>query len=444
MRLRELKLVVMIIFALSHFSCKSQVASKDYPVIGEPIPEFTLTDVHYYSKKNFNSKEVKGRWLILDFWNTACVVCVRSFPRVNQLHIEFKDDIQFLLIAQNNKKYYANIKEVYERYKKRLELTLPIAYDSVLVEKFRVETMPHVVIVDPQGKVYAITVSSALTTVSLQALIQNKKPAFIEKNDAFGAKPQTQWKYLVNSTEVRQRDFLYRSILSRNSGEDSQWAETIDQNAEHGFYQASGIDLASLYKMAWFGQAQWVSWDKLYFTHWMFPVLEVKDSISFEFNYSSVDNRGLYNYSLIIPKEIATKENLMEAMQQDLRKYFGFEASVDSRMMPYWKLTATAEAREKLKTRGEIGKTKFGPTGIDGKRLSIRDFIIPEIVKYSGEPIPIIDETGTTHLIDINFSAVMTNIDDVRKALQKHGLILEKSKKEFKVLVIRDLELLKQ
>ena len=48
------------------------------------------------------------------------------------------------------------------------------------------------------------------------------------------------------------------------------------------------------------------------------------------------------------------------------------------------------------------------------------------------------DETGFEKPIDLNFEAVMADMEDVRKALREKGLILEKRQREMKVLVIRD------
>jgi hypothetical protein len=49
-----------------------------------------------------------------------------------------------------------------------------------------------------------------------------------------------------------------------------------------------------------------------------------------------------------------------------------------------------------------------------------------------------LDETGMKDPIDIDFTAAMIDMEDVQKALSKQGLILKKSSKPMKVLIIRD------
>jgi hypothetical protein len=107
-------------------------------------------------------------------------------------------------------------------------------------------------------------------------------------------------------------------------------------------------------------------------------------------------------------------------------------------MMPYWRLTATEEAKKKLKTKGGPSTVVEEPTGLILNNQGIM-WVLMETSKYNGdEQCPFIDETGITEPIDIRISAVMTDMSEVSRELRKKGLILEKVKKEFKVLVIRE------
>lgn len=126
----------------------------------------------------------------------------------------------------------------------------------------------------------------------------------------------------------------------------------------------------------------------------------------------------------------------MEVMRRDLKNYFGYEVSRETRMMPYWSLTATEEAKGKLKSKSKTFEDERDATRIKAKKISM-ELVLAQIEQYN-VGIPIIDDTNIKGLIDIDFSANMMDIEDVRKEFKKLGLILEKNKKEFKVLVIRD------
>jgi hypothetical protein len=125
-----------------------------------------------------------------------------------------------------------------------------------------------------------------------------------------------------------------------------------------------------------------------------------------------------------------------EAMQRDLQTFFGYEAKVETRMCPYWKLIATDQAKIKLKTKGGppffkgIVKASFTARNWDFGNLirSIRDF---------NDGI-FFDETGITGNVDISMDCIMTDLNDIRKSLQTNGLDLVPAEKPMKVLVISD------
>jgi hypothetical protein len=130
----------------------------------------------------------------------------------------------------------------------------------------------------------------------------------------------------------------------------------------------------------------------------------------------------------------------MKHMQSDLENYFGFTATIETRMMPYWKLTATEVAKKQLKSQYTKEKlVESGPTLFKCKGVKV-EFLMAQVIHYSTErSIPFIDETGITGPIDINIKAAFIDIGDVRKVLRKYGLLLEKSTKPMQVLVIHDI-----
>lgn len=421
-------------------SVMAQENIKSYPLIGELVPEFKLKEMYYYSKPTFSSADIKDKWVILDFWSTGCVACVKSFPKLNKLQTEFLDDIQFVLIAKNDRKYNSNVREIYDKYRRKLNLSLPIAYDTLLFEQFGIETVPHVIIVDKSRRVYAVTFSDALTYENLSALVNNKSPKFQTKYNAYESEPrhkESRWKYFVDTKENKQAEFIYRSILSVNNGEPFDGSLNIEKNVVQGIYQVTKANLFRLYNIAFFGESDWGIYSPvLYKTCWKYPILELSDSSLFRYDLNF--NTGFYNYSLTVPKEKASRENLMEIMQRDLRNSFGFDVSLVRRKMPYWRLSATKEAIKNLKTRSGTTEVTSGPTGIKGKNVSISTLLNVIYYYNSQELPPFIDETGITGNIDINLDAVMTSLPDVRNELQKNGLDLQRKEKEMTVLVIRN------
>jgi hypothetical protein len=196
------------------------------------------------------------------------------------------------------------------------------------------------------------------------------------------------------------------------------------------------MTLSQLYNTAYWGICSWGIYSPQYITHWRAPLLEMKDTTAFIVDFAS--NAGLYNYSLIVP---AAKDSLgarKATMQADLQRVFGYKAVVETRMMPCWKLTATAAAKQRLASRGpehsfEASPSKYSCTGYPVAML------LHDIDYYRSDyDYPLIDETGITGNIDIRYTAAKTDFEDVRQALAKEGLLFELVRKPMKVLVIRD------
>jgi len=413
--------------------------SQSYPVIGMPMPKFRFDAVQHYDKKSFNNEDLKGKWTIMDFWTKYCSACVQAFPKIDQFQRKFKDDVKFLLVARSDDKLYSNTPQVFDKYKKKLDLNLSIAYDDgTIFNQFGVHGVPHIIVIDPQGVVYAVTDSYFLTEDNLKNLISGKQPVFRKKYSSFETVPASAyhepWRYLID--EKQSGDFLYRSILSKNTGEPDAGFWNIDYNVQQGFYQRARATLLQLYNIAYLGESEWNRWAAVYKSQWAYPVLEIRDSSNFQFNH--LRDEGLYNYSLAVPQEKASKAFLMELMQHDLKNSFGYEVATETRLMPCWKLTANDKAIANLKSKSPITEERRDPSGITAKRIPI-GLVIAQIEEYNmNERIPFFDETNILGPIDISYTAAMTEITDVQKELRKLGLTLEKSKKQMKVLVIRD------
>lgn len=412
----------------------SHAQSGNYPVIGQPMPEFELTDVHYFNEKVVNNNTAKGKWLILDFWNKGCVACVQSFPKLNALQSEFKDNVQFMLVGSNDKKYNKNIDVAYDKYRNRMSLTLPIAYDSIIFKTFGVQGVPHIIVIDPDRKVYAVTWGDFLTRENINALVAGQNPKFTTLYNKFQTRPagvEPLWKYLIRDGETPDEQILYRSLLSKYAGESTAGSSpVIDRFADRGYFQITRASLTDLYNLAYIGSSDWMMAHPLYTEYSKRPLLLVNDSSLFA--------NSLYNYSLVIPKEKATKEFLMAMMQSELQRNFGYSVTVETRSVPCWKLTATEDAKRKLKSTAPHS-FQLEPTGLTGKRITIEN-ILGALANYNADEraFPFFDETNIRDPIDVSFTAIMTDMDDVIRALKKHGLILSKGTRELNVIVIRD------
>lgn len=133
--------------------------------VGKPIGNFYLNDIRYYSKASVTQDDFKGKWLILDFWNASCMVCLQSMPKMDCLQQKLKHNTQVMMVGYTGSQYHQvtresdekKIKELYERVKSNVKFNLPSAFDSTLFHRFNIAPCPYIIIVDPEGIVRGIT-----------------------------------------------------------------------------------------------------------------------------------------------------------------------------------------------------------------------------------------------------------------------------------------------
>jgi thiol-disulfide isomerase/thioredoxin len=435
------RIVVFILFSIAfgHSVAQSE-RPKDYPVEGKLCPGFVLTEVDYYIKEQLSLSDIKGKWLILDFWTTRCTACIKSFSKINQLQKEFKSEIQFLLVGKSDRKYNKNIRILYEKFRRHQDLDLTIAYDSQLFEQFGVQTVPHIVVVDKKGIVRAITYGDEINKETLQALINDEKVLLEKKYNEFESIEETEVSLskplLINGNGGEDGDFLYRSLLMKWDDSIKPNVRTeIDNYIDEGCFQGTGMLLSWLYKYAYFGKNVWDFDDYFYGNYCQNPILEIEDSSFFKSDWGQEDE--LYNYSLIVPKAKATKEYLMKVMQNDLNSYFGYDVYLETRLVPCWKLIATAESKGKLQTKGEAQSFKGDHAGYTMVNVPISKLLRSIWATNQQEP-SFINATDITSNIDITMDAIFSDLESIRSALRKNGLDLVKATKEMKVLVIKD------
>lgn len=438
-------MIVTMKFGLIFLSClivsqlsANDLNSKEKPVVGKPIHDYTFTNIRNYHKNEISINEFRGKWLILDLWSIGCTSCIQSFPKINQLQLEFKENIQFILVGR----LYKNIVEVFDKIQQRQQLTVVTAFDSVLFNKWGVTSVPHIVIIDPTGIVKAITKTEDLTNARLKNLVAGNEVTFFEK-DNYLNQPEFDPESFIDKDQL-----IYQSILVKSQGEKIytgyypiDFVTLGDQYKKKG-YRQSGVPLIWLYKAAYLGKFTFTDYNAAdYGTIAINPILELYDSS--DFIDSRTDSRILYNYYLHLPLHAYTLENLMTCLQQDLTRSFSYKAAVEKRMLPVWLVVAKPKASKKIRTKGGTRYSTASEgsitAGFKATNIPMKSFMnLLFSHQFSYTRYPIFDITGITENIDVEINADLTNMEDIKRELNRLDLDLILGKREMKVLVIRD------
>jgi thiol-disulfide isomerase/thioredoxin len=421
--------------------CQIPTLAQDMPQAGRPVPQFRIDRVTHFSTSSVTEANFKGKWLFIDFWSPGCITCIQSLPKVNAIQKQFKDNVVWIMVGLNNQRH-KGIEALYERLQEKQGLTMPAAYDSALAERWGVRSLPHIVIVGPDGIVRAVTDGRDLTKEKVGQLIEGKPVKFYPKRTE--KRPEFFSPLSVQSLDVAT---TYSSLLTGWNGEDQRggieterWLTWPEDEQDKGYIFAM-VPVYALYNYAYFGRWDWNHDDTLFHGKiYPQPILEIRDKSIFEFDYNFNVGKGLYNYCLNLPAAERNTEFIMACMQEDLKRAFKYEACIELREMPVWKLVGGRETVERLKTKG--GEPYMTPgshaAGYSMRNMGVKHLIGGLSSYASDNQPPFIDGTGLKGNIDFTIDADMTSIPDMRRALKLQGLDLVEERMMFSVLVIRE------
>lgn len=412
-----------------------------YPEIGKPCPDFVLEDLQYYHDDAVALNDLKGKPVILDFFATGCASCFASFPKINRLQQDFRDELQFILVGKDDR----YIRKTYEKFRAKQNLELVVAYDSVLNKNWVKYGYPHLIWIDGEGIVRAITGSSDANAENIRAFLDNRGFKFNDQSVDAVKKSRSAVNLnkplLVNDNGGQRKSFIYRSVLA-------EWDTSVERKIptakygvrsrlrKYGSFQATGISIYELFNFAYLDRtSQYTRFaDSLYGEFYVTPLLEIQDASRFEPDFDT--GKNLYTYSIKVPEDRATPEIIRKFIREDLQRYFGLSAKTETRKMPYWALEITGETADSLQTGGGEPSLKGSHSGYSWKNTSINKVLTTIYAYHQAEP-PFIDETGIKGPIDVTINAMFTDLDDIRKELEKSGLRLVKKEKKMKVLIIK-------
>lgn len=114
---------------------------------GTKAPDWTLPSGN---GKHISLKELKGKIVLLDFWGTWCVPCLKAMPEIQMIHDEFKDkQVEIIGVSVET-----DAKADPAGYVKRKGYTYTIVLDGHKITKdYKVVQFPTIYIIDKKGKI---------------------------------------------------------------------------------------------------------------------------------------------------------------------------------------------------------------------------------------------------------------------------------------------------
>lgn len=141
---RITNLLLLLSFYLILSACNSK-SSEERGKVGTIAPSFSVVDL---KGNKYDSDQLKGSVVVLNFWFIACPPCIREIPDLNDLVQKYKDDdVVFIALARDSKSKLTKFLA-----KNNFDYNI-VARSKWMSRKFNTHGWPTNIIIDSNGEI---------------------------------------------------------------------------------------------------------------------------------------------------------------------------------------------------------------------------------------------------------------------------------------------------
>src|SRR6218665_942701 len=373
-------------------------------VPGDQMPDLILP-APISGGKGKSVSSYKGKILIIDFWATWCSPCIAAMKDLEEYKKQLGDQLEVIAIS-------AETEERLKKFNKARPSTLTLASDTAgsLSGYFPHRTIPHTVLIGPEGKVYAITNASNITPDVLKVALKGVAIQLPVKKDNMAFDINTY--FTADST--MPRNF---SLLASVKGAPTMSKRYVDGAFKERRFTIVNMPIDGLFREAY---------QKSY------------PSVINEYDTVKRTYEAMEKFCLDAWIETPDRNKLMAYIREELKKHFiDVDAVLEKRMRPVLLLKEKPEAAKLLKKSTEqsegysAGGGHFEGNGV--KAGTLADYM-ENFGMYNGK---VLDETGLRGNYDIFLEWQPEKKDAFKDALAALGLYWEKGEREVEMLILK-------
>ena len=127
--------------------------------VNDPIGDFSVTKILNYTRSYSTFAELNQKLLVVDFFGTWCVPCLKALPKLSALQRQFKNEVLILLVSEEREPKLESFLQ------KQTNFSLPLVVDEHkdFTKIFQPPAYPYTVIVGKRGNILAIPTQDEVT-----------------------------------------------------------------------------------------------------------------------------------------------------------------------------------------------------------------------------------------------------------------------------------------
>ena len=126
----------------------AETEAAEIAVEGDVAPDFELPNLQGSTTK---LSSLRGKYVVLDFWGSWCVWCIRGIPNMKTYYAKYKEKMEILGVdcRDTEDKWKAAVEEHQLPW---LQVRCPDEQLQAITAQYNIEGFPTKVVIDPNGK----------------------------------------------------------------------------------------------------------------------------------------------------------------------------------------------------------------------------------------------------------------------------------------------------
>jgi len=394
--------------------------------VGDHMPNLKLNYFLSLSNKTIDTTTIKGKLIILDFWNTWCTSCIAYMPLIDSLQQEFKAKVQFIAVTNQTRNEVSEFL-VRKNEEKMWKFRVPEITDDTTFSKYFIHRgVPYFVWIDAVGEVSAFTSGYRINERNIKSFLESRH---IENAQA-GTDIDPQ-KPLYTLPSLPKTNLTYYSVLFQGELEHVASFYIHSHDSLSIRLAFTNKPLSDIFHRLGAMAIPGFNYKQL--------LLDVKQPSKLFMPESIVDADewvldNLYSLDIIIPRSESAK--LTSEFNSILNKYTPYIAKVKKRKIKVLKLVRTPNYNRQKRKEGEF-LNQLNGISRTARNIPIRVFT--GWINSEVKDIPmVIDDTGIKGAIDLQLPQGPITVPLLNEGLGKQFLKLIPATEDVTTLIITD------